>query len=81
MEEMKRNSPEIMDLALRQISDLVIFTDCDLSFPDGPRMVYVNEAVERLTGYSAAELLGRSPKIFQGDLTDRATLHRVRAAL
>lgn len=81
MEEMKRNSPEIMDLALRQISELVIFTDCDLSFPDGPRMVYVNEAVERLTGYSAAELLGRSPKIFQGDLTDRATLHRVRAAL
>lgn len=52
-----------------------------LDLPDGPTIVYTNEAFSRLTGYSAAEVMGKTPRILQGAGTDRASLDRIRAAL
>lgn len=45
----------------------------------GPRIVAVNAELCRLTGYVREELIGRTPRLFQGPLTDRATLDRLRA--
>jgi len=45
----------------------------DVRESDQP-LVYVNAAFERLTGYSAAEVLGRSWKISQGPETDPETM-------
>lgn len=67
--------------ALDRISDLVIITDADLHHPEGPRMIYVNQALLETTGYSQDELIGRSPKIFQGSGLDEATATRIRSAL
>jgi PAS domain S-box-containing protein len=47
----------------------------------GPRIVFVNDAVCQMTGYTADELVGCSPRIFQGPLTDREALRRIREAL
>jgi len=47
----------------------------------GPKIVFVNKAFERQTGYPAAEALGRSPRILQGEGTDRRELDRIRHAL
>ncbi len=47
----------------------------------GPRIVFVNEAFERITGYTAAEALGRSPRFLQGEKTDRQTLDAIHHAL
>jgi two-component system, cell cycle sensor histidine kinase and response regulator CckA len=58
----------------------VCVTDTDLDAP-GPHLVYVNPAFCHQTGYSAAELLGRSPRMFQGPRSDRAVLDRVRSDL
>lgn len=77
--EKRRN--EVLELALGQIRDLVIFTDTEIDAPDGPHIVFVNKAVERLTGYRADELVGRSPKMLQGPLTDRGALDRIGLAL
>lgn len=81
MLEFDKRRNEVLELALGQIQDLVIFTDTEIDAPDGPHIVFVNKAVERLTGYSAGELLGRSPKILQGPLTDRSALNRIGVAL
>ncbi len=64
--------------ALDHISDLVIITDADLVRPDGPCIIYVNQAVLTTTEYGEEELIGRSPKIFQGARTDNATKARMR---
>jgi PAS domain S-box-containing protein len=40
---------------------------------DGPRIVYVNGAFERLTGYRAADLIGKPPPDFRGPNTDPAS--------
>ncbi len=48
--------------------------------PDNP-LVYVNPAFCRLTGYSAAEVLGRNCRFLQGPDTDQPELDRLRAAI
>lgn len=58
----------------------IVITDADLEVP-GPRIVYVNPAFTRMTGYSAQEVLGKNPRLMQGPKTDRALLDRLRAAI
>jgi diguanylate cyclase (GGDEF)-like protein/PAS domain S-box-containing protein len=61
-------------------NDIILVTTPDLD-PPGPIITYVNPAFTRLTGYTAAEALGLSPRILQGQGTSRATLDNVRASL
>ena len=44
-------------------------------------VIYVNPAFEALTGYSAAELLGRNLRVLQADDRDQDGRHRLRDAL
>jgi diguanylate cyclase (GGDEF)-like protein/PAS domain S-box-containing protein len=62
------------------ISDVVIVTTPDLAAP-GPSIVYVNSAFTRLTGYTASEAIGQTPRILQGPGTCRTTLDKISAKL
>lgn len=66
--------------ALAQIRESVVITDAELDEP-GPKIVYVNEAFTRMTGYRPEEVIGKSPRILQGPKTTRRTLDRLRAQL
>lgn len=44
---------------------------------EGPEIVYVNKSFTTLTGYTAQEAIGRTPKFLQGIKTDRKTLARM----
>jgi PAS domain S-box-containing protein/diguanylate cyclase (GGDEF)-like protein len=68
--------PQIVDAA----NDMFIVTDADLG-PEGPRIVYVNQAFTRITGYTADEAIGRSPKFLQGPYTSQQTRARIHSAL
>jgi PAS domain S-box-containing protein len=74
------HSSRFADLVLESIGESIILTKDDLD-PPGPTIVYVNRAFEKMTGYSAAEALGRSPRFLQGPRTDRPTLQRLRETL
>lgn len=50
-------------------AESILVTTSDLDAP-GPTIVYVNPAFERMTGWSRAEVLGKSPRILQGPKTD-----------
>jgi diguanylate cyclase (GGDEF)-like protein/PAS domain S-box-containing protein len=52
----------------------------DNSLPGNP-IVYVNPAFERITGYSAAEVLGKSPSFLHAQEPDQPELENIRAAL
>jgi diguanylate cyclase (GGDEF)-like protein/PAS domain S-box-containing protein len=60
--------------------DVIIVTTPDLNSP-GPYIVYVNPAFTRLTGYSAEEAIGQTPRMLQGSGTSRATLVALKTAL
>ena len=47
----------------------------------GPEIVYVNKSFTTLTGYEAAEVIGKTPKILQGARTDKKTLARIAHAV
>lgn len=72
--------PDIAELVITNMTESVILTDDVLDEP-GPTILYVNAAFERMTGYTAAEVLGRSPRFLQGARTDRQVLGTLRAAL
>ena len=50
------------------------------ALPDNP-LIYVNEGFERLTGYSAAEVIGRNCRFLQGPDTHPDAMEEIRAAL
>ncbi len=60
--------------------DIVIVTTPEIDEP-GPQILYVNPAFTKLTGYSAEEVLGKSPRILQGPGTSRLTLNTIRNGL
>ena len=66
---------------LNTIQDSLLITLAEPLAPPGPVIVYANEAVLQQTGFSRAELLGRSPRLFQGPDTDRTTTRRFGQAL
>ncbi len=71
----------LLESALAELSDIVIVTEADPVDEPGPRIVYVNAAFERQLGYTATEVIGRSPRFLQGVATDREPLRRIRSAL
>ena len=58
----------------------VVITDAQLD-PPGPRILAVNPAFCEMSGYSPAEVLGKTPRILQGPRTDRAVLDLIRPTL
>ena len=44
-------------------------------------IVYANQAMERITGYSRDELLGKNPRLLQGPDTDPASVDQLREAV
>lgn len=66
--------------AVARLNDIVMITTATPLEAPGPTIVFVNEAFERLTGYTAAEAIGNTPRMLHGPGTDPAALERIRAA-
>lgn len=62
-------------------NDIVIVTKASPIDWPGPEVVYVNRAFTELTGYSAEEMIGESPRVLQFDETDPAARAEIRGAL
>lgn len=60
--------------------DSIIVTDTQLELP-GPRILYVNQRFSEMTGYTAKEVLGRTPRLLQGPASDRSVLHYLKRRL
>ncbi|GHG27430.1 hypothetical protein GCM10017784_20010 [Deinococcus indicus] len=61
--------------------EAVVISEAEPVTGEGPRVVYVNEAFTRMTGYAPEDIIGRTPRILQGPASDRAVLDRIRANL
>ena len=72
---------ELLATCMGHTNDVVVITEAEPFELPGPRIVYVNEAFERLTGYTSKEAIGNSPRMLQGPKTDPVTMHQIRDAL
>ncbi|MCH8569081.1 MAG: PAS domain S-box protein [Balneolales bacterium] len=75
-----KNYLSLLESAVRNDYDSIIVTDLELDNP-GPRICYVNDGFEKMTGYMREEVIGKTPRVLQGEKTDRATLDRLRSNL
>jgi len=68
----------LLQAAVARLEDSVVITEA--ATPD-PRILFVNAAFERLTGYTAEESLGRPPDFLRGPATDKVKLQSMREGL
>jgi len=79
-QEKAKEELEMLVPAVAEIKESVIVTTSGLEKPD-PKIIYVNKAACDMTGYTKEELIGKSPRIFQGPLTDRKVLKELKSNL
>ncbi len=81
-EQARTEQLRLLEAAVSQQSDMLMITEAvPIDGPEGPRIVYVNDAFTRRSGYSRDEVIGATPRLLQGPRTDRAALDRIKAAL
>jgi len=69
---------KLRDRAIESSVNAIVITDARAA---GEPIVYVNPAFERITGFSAAEAVGRDWTFLHGDDTDQPGLEGIRAAI
>ncbi len=72
---------KLLQSVITSTTDAVMITEAQPLDEPGPRIVYVNEAFTRMTGYTADEVTGKSPRFLQGPDTDRHELAKLRQAM
>lgn len=81
-EHVRNEHVRLLNSAVENMSDILLITEASpLDGPDSLRIRYVNDAFERISGYSASEVIGRCPRFLQGPRTERRELGRIRSAL
>ena len=73
-------SLRLLSSAVKQSKESIMITEAQLDLP-GPKIIFVNPAFTEMTGYTAGEVLGLTPRLLQGPRTDRAVLERLRRNL
>ena len=66
--------------AVQHAEESILITTTQMNEP-GPEIIFVNPAFTKMTGYSAQEAIGKTPRILQGPQTDRSVLDRLRKDL
>jgi PAS domain S-box-containing protein len=67
--------------AMQHTSDAVLITTAVPIDRPGPAIVFANNAFYRMSGYKYDEVVGKTPRFLQGELTERHELDRIRQAI
>lgn len=72
---------KLLSSVITNTNDAVLITEAEPLDEPGPRIIYVNEAFTRMTGYTAEEVIGKTPRILQGPKSDKEALAKLGIAL
>ncbi|HET6528870.1 MAG TPA: PAS domain-containing protein [Balneolaceae bacterium] len=70
----------LLEEAISSDFDGILITELGLDEP-GPKIVYANDGFCGITGYSKDEIIGKTPRIFQGLKTDHDVLDKLKKRL
>ncbi|MEM8828081.1 MAG: DUF3365 domain-containing protein [Cyanobacteria bacterium P01_G01_bin.19] len=72
----------LLESVVVNANDAIVITEAkSLAAPEHPKIVYVNKAFSEITGYSFAEVIGKTPRILQGKKSDRRILEEIKQSL
>ena len=77
----KEGHLKLLESVITNTKDSVMITEAEPFDAPGPKILYVNEAFTKMTGYKSEEILGQSPRILQGPKSDTMELKRLSAAM
>lgn len=72
---------KLLESVITHTQDAVLITEAEPFDEPGPKIVYVNEAFTQMTGYTAEEVIGKTPRILQGPKSDRNELAKLSDAM
>lgn len=64
-----------LEIEERIKDEVVLITDLDL------KIVFASNGIRKMTGYREEEVLGKTPKMFQGPATSKAVLKEIKQAI
>ena len=68
---------KLLESVVTNTSDSVIIAEVEAADIPCPVIIYVNDAFTNMTGFSAAEVLGKSPRFLQGAETSREDINSI----
>jgi PAS domain S-box-containing protein len=71
---------QLLSSAVIQSKEAIVITDAEIDLP-GPTIVFVNPAFTKMSGFTAEEAIGKTPRILQGPRTDKGVMARLRQKL
>lgn len=71
---------KLLESVITNTTDSVIITEPDVKTGD-QIIVFVNDPFIKMTGYSIEELIGKSPRMFQGINSDTKELNKIKKAI
>lgn len=71
----------LLETSVAHLEEMILITSAEPLDEPGPEILYVNPAFSRITGYAQEEIVGLTPRVLQGDGTDRETRDRIKTAL
>ncbi len=71
----------LLESCVSTLSDIIVLTEVEGVDGGGGKIVFVNKAFERMTGYTVAETVGQNPRFLQGEKTDRRVVAEIHEAV
>ncbi len=71
----------LLEQVILNARDGIMITNANFQDEKGPEITFVNRAFTEITGYDPTEIIGKTPKILQGEKTDKETLKRLKNCL
>ncbi|NCA22791.1 MAG: PAS domain S-box protein, partial [Crocinitomicaceae bacterium] len=68
---------KLLESVITHLNDSVVITDASKE----NKIVYVNDAFTKMTGYSSEESIGKNPSMLQGPKTDKAEILKMKKAI
>lgn len=75
---MDKERLQVLESVVKQSYNSIMITTPDVN---KPKVLYVNPAFTRVTGYSLEQIKGKNPKILQGPLTNRKVIERLKTSI
>ncbi|SEJ64489.1 PAS domain S-box-containing protein [Cyclobacterium xiamenense] len=80
-QKLEEQQLRLLESVVTHTSDSIMITEATSEDGSGARIVYVNDAFTKMTGYTFGEIVGKSPRILQGPKSDWEAIQRLNEAV